>query len=207
MASNEHPDRDTERQERFLALLLPVRNRLTHFARAMTRNHEEANDLASDTILAALERFDDLKSPGAFLSYLLTIAVRLHKRRRWRQRLFGSYDDEYAENIPSGGTSPEAAADVAMLHAALAQLPERQRETVVLFEISDLSLEEIRQIQGGSLSGVKSRLVRGREKLAQILNAARPEAPGFRAGDVVPGGKRRPSSNPYLILSESQSNG
>jgi DNA-directed RNA polymerase specialized sigma24 family protein len=35
----------------------------------------------------------------------------------------------------------------------------------VLFEISGFPLEEIRQLQGGTLSGVKSRLKRGREQL------------------------------------------
>lgn len=207
MAFREQPDRQNETRERFLRLLLPVRDRLMQFARAMTRNREEADDLVSDTILAALERFDDLRSPAAFLGYLFTIAVRIHKRRRWRERLFGSYDEEYAESIPSNATAPDISADVAMLYKALDQLPERQRETVVLFELSDLSLEEIRAIQGGSLSGVKSRLVRGREKLAQILNTADRTAPGFAVDGMVPaaGGRRREGS--FLIFSESQNNG
>ena len=149
-----------DRQERFLALLLPVRNRLVHFARAMTRHREEADDLVGDTILAALERFDQIRGHEAFLSYLFTIAVRIHRRRRWRGRLFGSYNEEQAATIPDRGSSPDRAADVAMLHKALAKLPERQREALVLFEISDLTLEEIRVVQGGSLSGGKARIVR-----------------------------------------------
>lgn len=208
MLSNNYPDRESEKrgQDQFLALLLPVRNRLMHFALAMTHNHDEANDLVSDTILAALERFDGLKSQTAFLSYLFTIAVRLHKRRRWRQRIFGRYDEHYAESLPSDGISPEASADAVMLYQALAKLPERQREAVVLFEISDLSLEDIREIQGGSLSGVKSRLVRGREKLAQLLNVAESPGQGFRTKGTLSTGRQR-GGNHYLILSESQSNG
>lgn len=205
MASNEQPEREKERQEYFLRLLLPVRNRLVHFARAMTHNREEADDLVSDTILAALERFDDLKVPSAFLSYLFTIAARLHKRRRWRARIFGGYDEDYAGNIPAQGSAPDISADVAMLYRALDQLPERQRETVVLFEISDLPLEEIRRIQGGSLSGVKSRLVRGRARLARILNATDRSSPGFAVEGT--GSARRRDGRPLLIYSESQSNG
>jgi DNA-directed RNA polymerase specialized sigma24 family protein len=39
----------------------------------------------------------------------------------------------------------------------------------VLFELSGFSIEEIREIQGGSISGVKTRLVRGREALRSML--------------------------------------
>jgi RNA polymerase sigma-70 factor (ECF subfamily) len=208
MSDTESRDRTErkERQERFLELLLPIRNRLAHFARAMTRNREEADDLVSDTILAALERFDQVRGPEAFLSYLFTIAVRIHKRRRWRARLFGAYNEERAAAIAYDGTSPDATADVAMLRQALARLPERQREAVVLFEISDLSLEEIRQIQGGSLSGVKSRVVRGRERLAELLDAVDRAAESPRInGSTIDAAVE--NEKPYLIYSETRSHG
>jgi hypothetical protein len=48
------------------------------------------------------------------------------------------------------------------------------RETVVLFEVSDFTLEEIHKVQGGSLSGVKLRLKRGRELLAKTLGVSLP---------------------------------
>jgi RNA polymerase sigma-70 factor (ECF subfamily) len=196
-----------QRQELFLSLLLPVRGRLAHFARAMTRNHDEANDLVSDTILAALERFEHIRGHEAFLSYLFTIAVRIHRRRRWRARLFGSYSEEQAAAIPDGGVMPDRAADVAMLHRALARLPERQREALVLFEISDLSLEEIRAVQGGSLSGVKSRIVRARQKLAELLDA--PENPAGADARREPSAADPPerSGNTYIIYSRTRSHG
>jgi RNA polymerase sigma-70 factor (ECF subfamily) len=58
-----------------------------------------------------------------------------------------------------------------MLHAALGRLPGTQREAIVLFELAGLSLEDVREVQGGSLSGVKSRIVRGRRRLAELLGA------------------------------------
>lgn len=45
---------------------------------------------------------------------------------------------------------------------------------MILFEIVGLSLNEIQTIQGGSLSGVKSRLVRGRKHLARIMGVENP---------------------------------
>ena len=61
--------------------------------------------------------------------------------------------------------------EVVLLYRALDELSASQREAVVLFEISGLSLEEVREIQGGSLSGVKSRISRGRQRLAELLGA------------------------------------
>lgn len=179
---------ESERKERFLELLLPLRNRLGHFTRALTNDREEANDLAGDTILAALERFDPRHEPETFRGYLFTIAYRLHRRRRFRARLFRAFDDSTTE-IPGNCSAPDMAYDLHALHLALRRLSLPQREAVVLFEISGLSLEEIRVIQGGSLSGVKSRLARGRARLAELLGvgegrAIADERPDLRAADL-----------------------
>ncbi|HVK40054.1 MAG TPA: RNA polymerase sigma factor [Candidatus Kapabacteria bacterium] len=163
------PPVSTERNREFMRLLTPVQHRLMHFARAMTRDVHEADDLVADTVLAALERFAEVRDQRAFLSFLFTIASRLHRRKRLRSMFFGDYCEERALRIHDPGVSPESSAEVQLLYRALAQLPERQREAVMLFEISDLTLEEIRAIQGGSLSGVKMRVVRGREALSRIL--------------------------------------
>ena len=93
----------------------------------------------------------------------------MHNRKRWRGRLFGSYDSDSAEAMPYGGTAPDVSVDVEKLYDALAQLPDQQREAVVLYEISGLSVAEIQEIQGGSLSSVKMRLSRARKALATIL--------------------------------------
>src|SRR5690349_9749815 len=77
-----------EKQQRFMALLLPLRDRLARFARTMAASPEDAEDLIGDTMLAAFERFEKVKSPEAFLSYLFTIAVRIHRRKMLRRRFF-----------------------------------------------------------------------------------------------------------------------
>ncbi|MFP4528853.1 MAG: RNA polymerase sigma factor [Candidatus Kapaibacterium sp.] len=160
-----------EKQEQFLCLLEPVRRRLSLFARAMTRNDDDARDLMSETILLAYENFEKIRDRQAFPAYLFSIASRLRKRNMWRARIFGGYDEEMAANMPDGGQSPESRVDIAALYEALAKLPRKQHEAIVLFEISGFTLNEIQEIQGGSLSGVKSRLRRGRQRLAELLGA------------------------------------
>lgn len=172
MAATTNSHGPDERQERFLRLFLPVHDRLARFARAMSRDRDEARDLVGETVLVAYEHFDQLTDPQAFVSWLFTIARRIAMRTRKRSDKYVLFDPHDPLEIPAvadPAPGPEDATDLEFLYAALTQLPNTQREAVTLFEISGLSLEEIRAIQGGSLSGVKSRVARGRQKLAMLL--------------------------------------
>lgn len=157
------------RQERFLALLDPVYERLESFAFAMEPDREKALDLVGETVLRAWEQFERLNDPAAFLKWLLVTARRIRMRRLWRRRLFGEYDERYAADLREASVAPDLSVDIAALHDALACLPERQREAIVLHEITGLSLKEILPIQGGTLSALKVRLHRGRKELARLL--------------------------------------
>jgi RNA polymerase sigma-70 factor (ECF subfamily) len=159
----------TEKHKRFMALLEPCLAKLSRYCHAMTADREEAKDLVSDSVLAAYEHFDSLRAPEAFTSYIFKTARHVYYRRSRRKKLWTVLGKTH-ESIPDGRShQAEVRLDTEALDRALRELPEKQREAVVLFEISGLSLEEIRRVQGGSLSGVKTRLVRGREKLAEIL--------------------------------------
>jgi len=161
----------TEKQQKFLALLQPVYDGLYRFIYALTRNRDKADDLMSETILQAYERFETVRDTKAFFSFVLTIAKRIHKRREWRARLF-IFDSDTIEQTYGSTSSPETATDTELMLHALDRLPAKQREALILFEISGFSIEEICALQGGSLSGVKSRLARGRQKLAELLGHA-----------------------------------
>jgi RNA polymerase sigma-70 factor, ECF subfamily len=186
-----------------MELFRPLHPRLDRFARAMTGNEEEARDLVHDTVLVAFEGFERLQDRAAFLSYLFTVASRLHGKRQRRMKWWGSYDEERAENLRDYRTAPDSSADVALLHDALARLPEAQREAVALFEISGLSLEEIREVQGGSLSGVKSRVTRGRQKLAELLGADEDPAAYERTGGAPRNGTTNNEAD-HIILSSAR---
>ena len=158
------------RNERFLELFELQRKKLSAYAMALTRNREDAKDLVSDTLLRALENFDKIKSDQTFPSYIFAVASNLHKRRNWRKRIWGVFSSEQAEEIPGNSQSAEISLDVEALYAALDKLPAAQKEAVILFEISGFSIKEIAEIQGSTESGVKSRLKRGREALAKLMN-------------------------------------
>jgi RNA polymerase sigma-70 factor, ECF subfamily len=157
------------KQEAFLKLLEPAHDRLWRFALAITRDREDVNDLMSETILATYERFHTIRDPQAFTSFMFTVATRLNRHKERRARWFGRIDQDEANEIAANDGSPEVSMDIRLMREAIASLPVKQSEAVMLFEISGFSLEEIRKIQGGTLSGVKSRLRRGRMELSRKL--------------------------------------
>lgn len=122
--------------------------------------------------MQALEGIHRLRDDQAFVSFLFTIASRNVKRQRWRKRLFGDYHESVIEEREHSDPLPDVQADVVILRQAMQKLPAKMHEAIVLFEINGLSLEEVRKIQGGSLSGVKSRLARGRQQLSRILEVS-----------------------------------
>jgi RNA polymerase sigma-70 factor (ECF subfamily) len=157
------------KQEQFMLLYKPAHERLSRFVHSMVWNYEDARDIIAETVLKAYENFEKIENRGAFVYYLFGIASRLSKRRSRRIRVWAPYDNEYAENIVDSSADIARKMEIDVLYKAMKRLPEKQREALSLFEISGFSLAEIQQIQGGSLSGVKSRIVRGREALAQII--------------------------------------
>jgi RNA polymerase sigma-70 factor (ECF subfamily) len=160
---------DIERKEKFLALLEPVYPRLSRYALAMTRDREEAKDLVAEAVLIALERFDTIRDDAGFPGFLYRVVSRTYKRWHFRERLFSPLQFSGAEMMHADHASPEHRAEIAIVMAALDRISPKTRETVLLFDVADLSLETIRQIQGGSLSGVKSRLHRGHALLQRLL--------------------------------------
>ncbi len=150
----------------FWKLVETEKDTIWRLARALTHSYAEAQDLVSDTWVEAYRSFPSLREEAAFRKFVSTITVRLHRRKRWRARLFDPL--EAAKEVRSDSIR-ESSHDLELLLHALSRLPARQREAIVLFEITGLSLKEIQAIQGGTLAGVKSRINRARNGLRDMI--------------------------------------
>jgi len=143
----------------------PLHAGFLRYCRGLTGNREDALDLAGETVLIVFENLDQLRKKDSFKAYLFGVARRLRLQHYRRIRFRGVYDEKKAEMLPDDQVLPDTGHDVKLLYELLDKLPVKQREAIILFELSGFSLEEIRQLQGGTLSGVKMRLSRGREQL------------------------------------------
>ncbi|WP_210489658.1 RNA polymerase sigma factor [Rufibacter aurantiacus] len=164
------PQDPKSKQQAFLALYEPVHAPFARFCQARVFHSADAKDLISETVLQAYEHFDSLRHKEAFLHFLFGIASRLLRNKSRRRKFWGIFNSEEAEEKQTVSDNAELDTDVRLLYEALAKLPEEQREAIILFEISGFALKEVQEIQGCSLSAVKSRVVRGKKRLARLLN-------------------------------------
>ena len=153
----------------FLKYYEPIHDHFCKYCRAISGNQIDADDLIQDTILNVLEKFEDIRDLSVFKSYLFSVASNLCKKKQRRNKFKASFNEDEVKQIIDYGQNQEYVAEFKIVYEKILSLPERMAETLILFHISDLSLVEIQKIQGGSLSAVKSRLQRGREKVLSLL--------------------------------------
>lgn len=154
------------KQERFLELYRPAHTQFERFCRARAFGDMPYQDLMNDTLLIAYRKIDTLINKDVFLSFLIGIATRILSNNKRKRRPQSGVDEFIFNNHPDPSDTIDKKFEIEMLHKALSQLPELQREALILFEITGYSIKEIMDIQKSGASAVKQRLARGRKELA-----------------------------------------
>ena len=130
-------------------------------ARAILNNEEDAADAISDTILACWEKLGQLRENKYFRTWLTKILVNKCKDIiRKKQNLL--FTDEMPE-IPSKDYGYENLE----WKQTLNELDERYRTILILYYVEGFKTSEIAEIMELPESTVRTRLSRGREKMAQ----------------------------------------
>ena len=154
----------------FLVHYEPIHDQFCKFCRAISGNTEDAKDLIQDTILNVLENFHKIRDLSAFKSYIFSVASNLHKMKQRRNKFKASFNEEEIKQIIDFGQNQEHLTEFRIVYEKILSLPAKTSEALILYHISDLSLEEIQKIQGGSISAIKSRLRRGKAKVLSLLS-------------------------------------
>lgn len=154
---------------RFRRLIEPVHDGALAFARSLCRSSADGDDLFQEALVRALAKLDGLRDDAAFRPWFYRVLVSVHRnrcRRPWWRRLVPFADREH--DRASGDRTDEAVAGAQRARLALAELPAEQREALVLFELEGWTVEEIAELHAVSVSAIKSRLARGRDRLRAI---------------------------------------
>ena len=157
-------------QNRFMELYEPIHTKFHRYCQVMVKDVEMAKDLQGDVILAAYENFESLRKPESFKYYLFGIARNMFRKRLSRNKIRERFEILNSQHNHDTSSEMETNVDIGLLYEKLELLPTKQKEALILFEISGFALKEIQDIQGDSLSAVKLRLSRGREKLKELLS-------------------------------------
>jgi RNA polymerase sigma-70 factor, ECF subfamily len=153
-------------------------------------NHDEARDLSQEAFLKAYRALGTFKQEARFSSWLYQIAInatrdRLRRRRRRTDLSLDDVEEKGERPLRDGAPSAldliESSDLSRVVAAAMAALPEEQREVVILKEYQGLTFPEIAETLDVPLSTVKTRLYRGLGQLRIRL-----ERQGIRGGAAVP---------------------
>ncbi len=159
----------------FLELLKPCYSDALKYCKALCakRSADDAEDVLQQSLLKALENFDNLNEKQKFHSWLFTIITREFfdsVRKDFWKRFIPSDNTPSPRDIPEVYDRIENSEHKSILNNALSKISAKERSAILLFEIGGFSMEEIREIQKEkSISSIKSRLSRAREKLRRII--------------------------------------
>src|SRR5207245_6493048 len=168
----------------FYELIRPYERRVYAAALAILRNEADAEDVAQEAMLKALANIRQFRAEARFSTWLIQITVNeaLMRRRRERTRMTEAIDDHRDEEgeytprdfadwreIPSEALERKEVRQ--KLAEALVSLDRKYREVFVLRDMEQLNIQETAEALGISVASVKTRLLRARLMLRDLLAA------------------------------------
>lgn len=203
-------------RDAFGALAEEHRAALHRLLLKMTGSHEDAEDLAQETLLRAFRRIAEFELRSSFATWLYRIATNAaidHQRGRkpWdvqkRFNWFHENGDLALQMEQQMYLSPERSAEVKEVAATCVNcvtmsLPAKQRAALVLCDQVGLSREEAAKAMGASVASVKTELHRARKKMTDVyehhcaLVDEQNECDGCIAARRIRKGEPRPASRP-----------
>ena len=157
-AAASQPQAETLSDSEFKTLLAGVIPHLRAYGRSLSGNPDLADDLTQDTMVkawASRERFERGTSIKAWTFVILRNTFLSQMRRN---KFVGEYDETAVERTMSTPASQEDSGEMADLQRGLMELPQDQREALILVGAGGLSYEEAASICDCALGTMKRRV-------------------------------------------------
>src|SRR6267143_4805760 len=168
----------------FYELVTPYQGRVYRAAFAVLRNEADAEDAAQEAILKALTHIKQFRAEARFSTWLIQITVNEALMRRRRDRTvvmegLAEHPDEEGNYTPRDFADWREIPSEALerkevrqrLAGALATLDRKYREVFVMRDMEHLNIQETAEALGISVASVKTRLLRARLMLRDLLAA------------------------------------
>lgn len=189
---------ESARDAAFAREALPWIDDVYRFARSLTREEADADDVVQETYLRAYRSWHTFLPGTDCRRWLFTICRNVFLRSRERQRPTVDLDDGEQDAIAAGSVYAAARErgydalyarlDLApVLRDALDELAEPFRSAVILVDVNDMSYEGAAEVMGVPIGTVRSRLFRGRRLLQEKLLTVATDLglAGTRAGEAA----------------------
>ena len=149
---------------------------LRAFAISLTRNGARADDLVQETVMKAWANIHSFQPGTNMRAWLFTILRNsFYSERRKARREVGDEDGETAEGV-AAKPDHDGRLNFADFRRAFGRLPDEQREVLILVGVLQHSYEDAAEMCGVRVGTIKSRLNRGRARLAELMELDESEA-------------------------------
>lgn len=165
----------------FDELVRRYEHRIVNYIGSITSRSVDAEDVAQEVFLRAYRGLRTFRGQSSFKTWLYQIATntaRTHAQKSGRRRedAVGTLGDEGPEGHPPARSSEDLEGTLILrdrIDRALAQLPEDQRQAVVLRDAEGLEYKEISELLRIPMGTVESRIFRARARLRELLGPTR----------------------------------
>ena len=164
-----------------LAQVIP---HLRAFGRSLSGNRDTADDLVQETLLKAWAARKRFQAGTNMRAWTFIILRNLFLSQMRRARFKGEWDDVTAAKILAAPAAQDRHVELGDMQRALMQLPQPQREALILVGAGGFAYEEAAQICGCAVGTIKSRVARGRVALENLMNSV--ELPPRKQHDTDP---------------------
>jgi RNA polymerase sigma factor (sigma-70 family) len=156
----------------FSALVNKHQTMVFNLALRVTRNREDAEEVAQDTFIKVFSTLSEFRGESKFTTWLYRISMNFALNKIRKKSLFDvSVDDEaFSEPATEIDFPLEVKERKDIIKKAIASLDNTDGMLITLFYMDDQSVEDISEITGLSPSNVKVRMFRARKKLQQYIN-------------------------------------
>lgn len=156
-----------------IVALLP---RLRSFARGIAGSRHDGDDLLQAACEKALSRLHQFEVGTRLDRWIMQIVKTTHidRIRQWQRQRPADLTAEIADVLPFDARiheQTEARQDLSIVRAAFAQLPQEQREVMVLVVMEGMSYQDAADALDVPIGTVMSRLARARRKLMQAIES------------------------------------
>lgn len=160
---------DDQKQLAFMKAYEPCHESFMRYCSALSFGKMDLEDFVQEILLSAYKHFDKIREKHQFLHYLLKAARYKAINKNKRSKSYTELAAIHGDRLKSQGVEPEILLDIQLMYRALDQLPTKQREAIILFEISGFSMKEIAALQNSSVGAIKTKISRGRKRLRKMM--------------------------------------
>ena len=157
--------------ESFRIELSGVIPHLRAFARSLSGSVDLADDLVQETLLKAWNARLRFEAGTNIRAWTFIILRNLFLSQIRRNRFRGEWDDVTADRVLSAPAAQDKHVELSDLYRAMQQLPDAQREALILIGAGGFSYEEAAEISGVAVGTVKSRVARARAALEAVIES------------------------------------